>query len=240
MAENDTYRIGVDGSWSLEDFYQFPRVFGQVYTFQSVFVLEVHDPERLRRTFGSFPWRGGYSAVNFYSSLASQIPLRFRPRVKSIRYASPGWIELSEVAALAAVTIGTVVNGFVKSASSLNKLYGEIYEGFHARKLMRIEAKREHLDLVMKELNFAEQVSERLAKGLGFENRAALNELTGNPLATTKILLSYFRRIRTLASYVAEDKAEFPAKDAPPPKDSPVTGPGRRFRFRKNRRKRVT
>ncbi|MGH9450891.1 MAG: hypothetical protein ACRD11_10145 [Terriglobia bacterium] len=213
MAKNDTYRIGIDGSWSLEDFYEFPRVFGQVYAFHCAFALEAHDPERLVHTFESFPWRGGYSAVNFYGSLYSQIPPRLRPQVKSIRYASPGWIELTELMFLAAIGVGRVVKGFVNSASALNKLYGEIYEGLHARELMRVEAKREHLELAKRELDFAEGASERLAKGLGFENPAALNELTGNQLATVKILLSDFRRIRTLASYVEEGKAEFPADE---------------------------
>jgi hypothetical protein len=37
-----------------------------------------------------------------------------------------------------------------------------------------------------------------------------LNKLTGNPISTLKILLSYYRRIRTLSEYVAKGKANFP------------------------------
>lgn len=206
-----TYTITIGGSWSLKDFYELPHTFAQVYAFHCAFLLmdEVDDPERLWYVFGSFPWRGGYSAVNFYNSLNSQVPLGFRPKVKSIQYASPGWIELSLLVP-AAVAVSKVVDMFIRSASGLNGLYTEIYKGMHERKLMRIEAKRQEMDLTEKQIEFAVNMSKVLAEGLGFDRIEELNERTGHPVATLKMLLSYFRRVRKLAEYATTGKAEFP------------------------------
>jgi hypothetical protein len=209
--QQPTYTITIGGSWSLKDFYELPHTFAQVYAFHCAFLLmdEVDDPERLWYVFGSFPWRGGYSAVNFYNSLNSQVPRDFRPKVKSIQYASPGWIELSLLVP-AAVAVSKVVDMFVRSASGLNGLYTEIYKGMHERNLMRIEAKRQEIDLSEKQIEFAVKMSKLLAEGLGFNRIEELNERTGHPVATLKMLLSYFRRVRKLAEYATTGKAEFP------------------------------
>jgi len=159
--------------------------------------------------FGSFPWRGRYSAVNFYNSLNSQVPREFRPKVKSIQYASPGWIELSLLVP-AAMAVSKVVDMFVHSASGLNGLYTEIYKGMHERKLMRIEAKRQEMDLTDKQIEFAVKMSKVLAEGLGFDRIEELHERTGHPVATLKMLLSYYRRVQKLAGYASTGKVEFP------------------------------
>jgi hypothetical protein len=214
MAEENTYIIGLDGDWSLADFYELPHTFAQVYAFHYAFRpgTEVRDRDRLAYAFASYPWRGGYSAVNFYIVLSSQIPRGLRPNVVSIRYASPGWFEVSLLVG-AALSVGKVVNVFVTSAASLNKLYTEIHEGLHTRKLLRVEAERKRLELARDELNFVVQSSHLLAQALGFDSLKELNKLTESPLATLKILLSYYRRVRTLAEYAKEGKAVFPEEN---------------------------
>ena len=214
LAQSGAYTIDIGAAWSLNDFYELPHVFEQVYAFNCVFLLaeEARDPERITHTFSSYPWRGGYSAVNFYRALRSQVPLRLRPKVKSIQYASPGWIELSLLVP-SALAIGKVIDVFIESAGKLNNLYTEYHKGLTERKLMRIDLKQKELDLAQNQIDFATKASEQFARGLGFENLNESNELTGNPVATLKILLSYYRRVRTLAEYVVKGKANFPAND---------------------------
>lgn len=73
MPDGDLYRIELDGTWSLSEFYELPHVFTQTYAFNYTFSGEdVRDPERVAHAFSSFPWRGGYSAVNFYNVLYTQ------------------------------------------------------------------------------------------------------------------------------------------------------------------------
>ncbi len=110
MAERSrrgTQRLALDGDWTLFEFSQFARTYSQVYS-----VLYALDPrlssdpedeefERIHHLFNAFPWRGGYSAVNFYESLRYRVPKQDRPVIKSIRYESPGWIELSLIVGVA-------------------------------------------------------------------------------------------------------------------------------------------
>jgi hypothetical protein len=66
--------------------------------------------------------------------------------------------------------------------------------------------------LAREELDFIEGSTDQLARMLGFQNVSELDELTGNRLATLKILLSFYRRLRTLAEFQAEGKLNFPAE----------------------------
>ena len=129
----DNYRIQIDGEWTLRDLYEFPRVYSQLYSF--LYVLTFNSPddsydERVDSAFRSHPWRGGFSAVNFYSQLGYIVPNRDRPRINSIRYSSPGWLELTLAVAIA-TNIERLVESFTKSGKHINELYKEIYEGLH-------------------------------------------------------------------------------------------------------------
>ena len=211
MAEIDSYTIRIDGSWSLKDFYELPHVFAQVYAFHCAFLLaeEARDPVRLALAFSSYPWQGGYSAVNFYTSLSSQIPKNLRPRVKAIQYASPGYMELGLWVA-AATAAAAIIKKTVDSLSSINRLYSDIYKGLQERKLVGLEIKRKTLELEAEEITLLINSTRQLAEALGFRDLSRLNELTENPLARMKILLSYYRRIRTLADFEQKGKADFP------------------------------
>jgi hypothetical protein len=120
-VQSSNYIITIGGIWSLNDFYELPHVFEQAYVFNcAVFQVEMTTTfERLNEVFLSYPWRGGYSAVNFYNSLGKHIPAHFRAKIKSIQYASPGGIELIVVIP-AVVAIAKLVDIIVKSAGGVN------------------------------------------------------------------------------------------------------------------------
>lgn len=205
----DNYRIQIDGDWTLRDLYEFPRVYSQLYSF--LYVLEFSSPddlydERVDSAFRSHPWRGGFSAVNFYSQLGYIVPDRDRPTINSIRYSSPGWLELTLAVAIA-TNIERLVESFTKSGKHINSLYKEIYEGLHERRLMRVKVKRQEIALRRDQIRFAEESAKSLSQLLGFKNLEELHYLTQNPLATLKILLSLYRRVRTLAKYESKGKA---------------------------------
>jgi hypothetical protein len=209
LKELESYRITLDGEWSLNDFYELPHTYSQVYAF--VYGLELPDDfeeyERVLR-YANYPWRGGYSAVNFYRQLESAVPRSDRPRVLSIQYSSPGWLELS-LAVGVALSARRIIKAFVQSAGELNVLYQEIYKNLHDRKLMRIEAKEADLKLREKELEFLETSSRRLSRLLKVPASEILHAQAPNRLAELKMLLSLFRRVRTLSEYEKKGKASF-------------------------------
>jgi hypothetical protein len=167
--------------------------------------------------------RKGYSAVNFYNQLKYATPIDARPTVLSIQYASPGAMTLSlilEQAELLAAIVGAVAG----SITVCNTLYNKIMNDLQHRKLLRIKVERENLVLGREELELIRKYNKEMATILHIGTPDALDERTGRPLVSLKILLSVFRRVRTLAEYKTKGKALLPENKQqqlrPPPQQS--------------------
>jgi hypothetical protein len=206
----DRYRILIDREWLLTDLYRFPHVYFQVYSLIGALQGlkdESVDWERVTGAFYRYPWRGGYSAVNFYQNLYAAIPKTARPRIAAIRYESPGYIDLA-LWTLIAVSIKRMVKAIVDSAGAINDLYTSIYKGLHDRRLMRLDLKEKELQLTRQELQFVRESMDDLANAMQFKEFVELKELGPNELSRLKILLSLYRRLRVLAQYSSEGKVE--------------------------------
>lgn len=192
------YKILIAGRWSLEDLYVFPRAYEQVY-----FVLEAlapseepGDEERIGRAFNAFPWRGGYSAVSFYNTLRYATPKHFRPEIRAIKYASPGFIDLL-LNLPQAIQAAAVVSAIAGAIGTTNKVYHDIHTGLQKRELLRIEIERKRLKLELEQLQFVQASTKKMATILGVKSVKKLNERTGDPLVSLKILLSAYLLIST-------------------------------------------
>lgn len=210
------YRICLDGKWSLEEFYEMPHVFSQLYSFHYVFrdEEEVRDKEQLARAFASYPWQGGFSAVNFYRMAYGQVPPSLKPDVKSVRYESPGWLDVHLLLG-AAIDVGKAVGALATATLIAAEAYNKIYKGLQDRKLLRIKIDSKELRLARDTLAFIEDSSQTISDIVEFENLPKLNMLTGHPLASLKILMSYYRRDRKLVKFEEEGKAHFPRGEPP-------------------------
>ena len=71
-----------------------------------------------------------------------------------------------------------------------NQVYSEVRKGMRERDLMKINVKRQELELARDKIQFIESCNEQLSELLKFENRQEIKRLTSNPLTTLKILLS--------------------------------------------------
>lgn len=205
-------RFSLDGDWSLFDFSGFGREFEQVYALihalqQPQSAANVAD-ERVRRAFEAFPWRGGWSAVNFYESLRHSMPKRHRPRIVAIRYASPGYIELLVVLGVARA-VSALVRHLSQTARHVASTYHEIHRGMEERRLLRLDVRREELRLEGDEEKFAAEAAARMAHAMGFSYLAQLNEVTPNDLATLKVMMSLYRRLRGLAKRHSDGRMTF-------------------------------
>jgi hypothetical protein len=67
------------------------------------------------------------------------------------------------------------------------------------------------LQFEREELEFIENAAIRMARLLELSNLELINDRTGNPYITLK-LLAVYRRLRTLADYQDKGKIEFPNK----------------------------
>ena len=216
MDNYGNYPIFIDKRWSLEDLYRFPRAYEQVY-FAYEAVLPAPDEqtnERIERAFQAFPWRGGYSAVNFYNQLKYATPPKKRPMIQQMRYASPGYIELFLNLPLA-LQVAIQVGAIAGSIGTCNKVYNAIYSDIQRRKLLKLDVERKKIELTREQISLLTSSSEEMAKLLGLPSADPILRRTKNPLVALKILLSIYRRVRTLAEYQYEGKANLAQRTGP-------------------------
>ena len=134
-ADNvEIYRIQLDGEWLLKDFSEFFHIYSEVYSMCFLLTVPVSSEERFEELLARYPWKGGYSAVNFYDDLYREVGKANRPSVKEIQYASPGHISLLLLPG-AAYAIRKIIEQFTKSGESINALYHSIYKSLLERKL---------------------------------------------------------------------------------------------------------
>lgn len=127
------HRISLDGEWGLLEFSGFGRQYLQTYA--AIYALanlpaedEIPADERVEYAFRAFPWKGGWSSVDFFSTLRYSVPKKHQPRVVEIEYASPGHIDL-----LLVVSIALVISRSVKHVADhidrFNTVYNNIQKG---------------------------------------------------------------------------------------------------------------
>jgi hypothetical protein len=222
--ESGIYRIEMDGRWNLKDLYEFPHAYLQVYAFVYAFdtKLPTRDSDRINYALESYPWAGGYSIVNMYTVLQTQVGPRFKPIIKEIRYASPGWIDIL-LHLHPAVKIAGAVATVATSAAGTVKAYAAIQDCLYKIRARAKQARIERIQLTRQEAQELHGLNQDLAKSIGFDSLAELEARTGNAEVTAKLLSAQYRRLKTLAKFVAEGKANLPLHPSPqlPPPAAP-------------------
>jgi hypothetical protein len=210
-----TYRIEMDGRWSLKDLYEVPHAYLQVYAFIYAFDTELpeRDADRINYALESYPWAGGYSVVNMYTVLQTQVGAEFKPVIKEIRYASPGWIELY-LHLHPAVKIAGAVATIAASATGTVKAYASIQDLLYKIRARAKKAGIERIQLTRQEIQELHALNQELAKFIGFNSLDELEARSGRADVTAKLLSAQYRRLRALAEFVSKGKVKLPL---PPP-----------------------
>ncbi len=212
--DNPVYRVLLDGQWSLEDLTNFSRVYSQCYAFLYCLDTEAVDiaSSRIGSALHSLELRGGLSYVNVYDIFKSHVEKQHRPQIKSIQYASPGWLDLAlnpEVATQFAKVLGIYLGGAAATAELYKRLY-KIYADLSAtRKKLQSSTFKLNAEDAIK----AQKLNEELAKGLGFDSLADLNKHTKDVEESSKLLMAHYRRMQKMAKFVRSGKASFPEND---------------------------
>lgn len=205
-AAPDRYVIQMGSEWSLRDLSDLPNNYSKVYAL--LYTLQEIAPkadQRVRRAYESYPWKGGYSTVNFFRSLESHLPVEALPQIRSMQYASPGYIEL-ELDDRAAVAVKNVITAFEASYSELERLFKSVEGGLKERKL--IGKKRKSI-LTTDDESYLKEAAQAMMGLLRIGEVDKLEALTKNPLAMVNILRSFYRVVKILAVYEGEGKATF-------------------------------
>jgi hypothetical protein len=209
--ESGIYKVLMNQRWALEDLYTFPHTYSQIYSFIYCFdsELDAYDAERINFSIESYPWRGGYSYLNIYKVLFNQIPYEHRPEIARIQYASPGFMDIllnPDVALKLAESVGILLGIGVAATETYKRIHKNFLE-------MRAEKKKHDAELITysaTELKSMIEMSETLARQIGFENVAKLDQRTKNPEITLKLLMAHYRRLDILGNFVREGKVALP------------------------------
>jgi hypothetical protein len=213
VQESQVYRALMDERWELEDLYGFPHAYSQSHAFIYCFDsrLDPRSAKRIDVALEEYPWRGGYSYVNIYTVLHNQIPVPHRPKIAAIQYASPGWIDIllnPDVALQVAKSVGILLGLGVTAVEAIKRIDKARLEMAYQRRKMR----GEFAVLSVAEAKALNEMSEEVAKHLGFGSLASLNNRTKNPEVTLKLLLAHHRRLQILSEYVKSGKITLPEK----------------------------
>jgi len=190
-----SYTIEIGGNWRFEDLTVFTTEYQKLYGFYYHLIADIDAP--WGRDTGAYPWRGGYSTVHFFNRLYGTIPYSRKPRLKSIRYASPGWIELQAV-----IEVVHQISGVVASLATTTwaayECYGRIQKMLSELKISNISAKERELELADKYAAFIGDALDEMSSHLGEQDKARILEMAPNELAALKLELTVFRRLKPL------------------------------------------
>ncbi len=211
-------KLLLGGRWNLEELSEATRDYTQLYGFAYSLLadLPVARREEIDYIYGKFPWRGGYSTVNFFNQLFHKIPPKLRPEVERIQYASPGFIELSELL-LVAVTVAGIVKAVCSSINNAHDTYRKIQKGAVDLELSKINLAKEELELTQRQISFCGSSAKSLIKMFGIteaQEKLIDQRVQNNPAVKLKILLSVFRRVEPLAKKQNEGKLEVTGKES--------------------------
>jgi len=211
-------KLRLDGRWNLEELSEATKDYTQLYGFAYSLLpdLPLARQEEIDYIYGKFPWKGGYSTVNFFNQLFHKIPPRLRPEVARIQYASPGFIELSELL-LVAVTVAGIVKAVCDSINTAHDTYRKIQMGSVDLELSKVNLAKEKLDLTQKQIAFCESSSKKLVEVFGIteaQRQLIDQRVQSNPAMKLKILLSVFRRVEPLAKKQSEGKIGVTGKES--------------------------
>lgn len=211
-------KLRLDGRWTLEELSEATKGYTQLYGFAYSLLLDLPTARReeIHYIYGKFPWRGGYSTVNFFNQLFHKIPPKLRPEVERIQYASPGFIELTELL-LVAGTIAGIVKAVCSTINNANDTYRRIQRGSVDLKLAKIDLAKKKLELTQQQIAFSESSAKSLVKVFSLteaQEQLIDQRVQGNPVMKLKILLSVFRRVKPLAEKQSEGKLEVTGKES--------------------------
>lgn len=204
-----TRKVNIDGRWGIEDMSRFADLTQDSYAFVYALIGKGNTltKRKMSELFGRYPWRGGFSSVNFFNDLYKLIPINERAEIRSIQYASPGTIHMymdKDVAKL----ISSFVENLNSEESSGREAYKEAREFLKAKGWLG-KAKDDIVFLSQDEEILLDYVR-KLSNAFGLEENIddIVQFSNSDPLGSVKILLAYFRRLSGLADYAATGKAQ--------------------------------
>ncbi|MFD6316946.1 hypothetical protein [Methylorubrum thiocyanatum] len=205
----------IDGSWDFPDFSAFYGKISDLYAlFLSIVRYGSKDTERvvrgnIRAAYRRYPLKGGASYRFFYRDLFSTQSIMDRLNVDSIQYASPGHVDVHARHDIFG-EIHLSISNYKKNAHEITQSYRALRKYLSKARLLTSSA--EQFDSLSPYALPIEVHTSALCRALSFPYLDQIKELTGgNILASSKIILSFTRRVDKSFRFFAEGRVAFEA-----------------------------
>jgi hypothetical protein len=199
----DKFNLSIEGIWFGVDFQYLFRRYERLYAFfyatRPRFVRPIDVT--LRRLLRA-PWTGGFSRVNLYSQLATQIPGIHALKVEKINYASPGEVRFEAIASIGE-SIREATTALLANQEEINIHVKKIRKIITAGKLAKVDLSNlsdKDIQLEATALTDFENGCAAIAKCLGLRQELkTLRTHSPNFIVYGKAVLSLVRQIDKLA-----------------------------------------
>jgi hypothetical protein len=122
----------------------------------------------------------------------------------------------------AAVEIAKAVGVLSLSAAAAANSYRAINKALDQIKVDAAKAQTELLQQGQAQYRALVGMGEEFSKFLGFKNLQQLNERTGNPEVSVKLMLAHYRRMKKLVEFALNGKAKLPEEPTSDTSEPPI------------------
>ena len=208
--EDDRQKFLIDGTWEARDFSRFHGRMADTYSLlhiaQRLDREDITDNEisYLRSSISEKPWQGGGSYLSFYGGIKDKMALMHPLRVAGIEYHSPGYVDLAGNRQILEDIIKSI-DLLISDYKNLLKTYRAIYNALKKEGALGVGNDKSIAEATTTE--YLKRLSDNLADRLGLPNTNHLLEACeDNSVVYSKLVLSYFRRVKGLADFYIQGR----------------------------------
>ncbi|HHR5849467.1 TPA: hypothetical protein ACS7XE_003698 [Providencia alcalifaciens] len=216
----ESYMLGIDNELYTEDLSNIPYLFQQLYSFHysldNLAIPSVRD--RIIKLLSS--WTGGISSVNIFTGMRGLIPTIHRPQVQSIKYNSPGHIELNLLPRIAKdIEISMERSLSDIRFNRMDKFYKRTYLYLKENNISGFDDfEGVNLDAIIND-DTKKNLTRRVTifmKLFGWpQYQVSFDSLGAHPLQQIRTILAYYRRFKKLRCYVTSDNLSIGSSKIP-------------------------
>jgi len=198
-SEKKIYPLLIDGDWKSEELSIIPRRFMDLYALIFQFIKKSKSTEAKLM---DVPWKGGYSSVNFYSTLKANLSQNVE--LKSIQYASPGYIEFYADRDIS-LLLKKNVDIYINSKEEIDTVYRNLslyiqVEKFNKMNVVKLTASQ---DVMLNRL------AESLLSKFSEPSWEWILNTSSDTFKSTQTARSFYRKVKEVSNFVLEERLLF-------------------------------
>lgn len=210
---SSTEQLIIDGEWRMQEFGTFYQKYSDIYAFEASLQTwaasdsSPNEREAVRKTYADKAFEGGFSYVNFFHGLNDNLPRSVRPGLDSIKYASPGEVNITGSADVFE-RVYSLIENYLTLRHEITDEYSALYRFLSERRYLRMDVA--HFKIDDPSSAFIENRTRALGNILGLADIDSIIALSqGNILVVAKVTLALVRRVEAAAAFFAQGRMNF-------------------------------